>query len=168
MILAVLSIVGGFIELPDAWAHMQIFTNFIHTALPPVSVMQVSTYSEFIIEIISGVIALLGVFIAYVIFLRKPQTADTFATSPAGSLLHRLWFADWGFDWLYDMLFVRPYKWIAKANKNDFIDLLYVAVAKLSQILNLILATTQTGRVRWYAAGVTAGAIIVIAILVLS
>ena len=42
------------------------------------------------------------------------------------------------------------------------------AIAKLSKIFNLILSATQTGRVRWYAAGIAVGAIIVIAILVLS
>ena len=34
-------------------------------------------------------------------------------------MLHRLWFANWGFDWLYDVLLVRPYKWFARINKND-------------------------------------------------
>ena len=73
MILAVLSIIGGFIELPDIWAHVQIFTNFIKTALPPMNAVESTATAELIIEIISGVIALLGVYMAYLFFLRKPR-----------------------------------------------------------------------------------------------
>jgi NADH-quinone oxidoreductase subunit L len=168
VILAALSIVGGFIELPDVWAHMQIFTNFIHAALPPVSLEKISPTAEFISETISGAVALLGLYIAYILFFRKRSTADALAKNPVGSLLHRLWFADWGFDWIYDTLLVHPYKWFARINKNDFIDAIYGGLATVSEIANRILSTTQTGHVRWYAAGVAAGAIIVIAILVLS
>jgi NADH-quinone oxidoreductase subunit L len=168
MILAVLSVIGGFIELPDIWAHVQIFSNFITTALPPVSFAKVSPPAELALEIISSVVALVGVYAAYILFLQKRDTVNTLAKSPVGSMLHCLWFSDWGFDWIYDRLLVSPYKLIARINQNDFIDALYAGIAKLNELFNRILSATQTGHVRWYAASVAAGAIIVIAILVLS
>jgi NADH-quinone oxidoreductase subunit L len=167
IVLAVFSVVGGFIELPDIWAHVRIFSNFIHTALPQVSRGKITPTSELVSEAVSGAAALLGLYMAYILFLKKRSAVDALAKNPVGSLLHRLWFADWGFDWMYDTLLVRPYKWFARANRNDFFDAIYDGLSGICEIANLILSAIQTGRVRWYAAGVTVGAIIVIYILVL-
>jgi NADH-quinone oxidoreductase subunit L len=166
VILAVLSVIGGFVELPDIWTHVQIFSSFIKTALPPMSAVESTATAELTIEIVSSAVALLGIYVAYLVFLRKSQMAESLVTSPVCSMLHRLWFANWGFDLLYDVTLVRPYKWFARINKNDVVDAAYDGLARFSTAANQILSLTQNGRVRWYAAGVTAGTIIVIAILV--
>ena len=36
------------------------------------------------------------------------------SANPAGEVLHAWWFADWGFDWLYDKVFVQPFLWVAR------------------------------------------------------
>ena len=77
------------------------------------------------------------------------------------------WRAGWGFDWLYDRLFVRPYAWLAHVNRADFFDRIYDAIAWISCTLHEMLAETQTGRVCWYAAGIAVGAIVVLGIVVL-
>ena len=165
-ILAVLSIIGGFIELPEVWAHVQIFSNFIKTALPSVTAVESTATAELTVEIVSGIVALLGICTAYLFFLRKPEIVMGGSRQRWMVYLHRLWFANWGFDWLYDVTLVRSYKWFAQINKNDVVDVAYDGLARFSTAANQILSLTQNGRVRWYAAGVTAGAIIVIAILV--
>ena len=61
--------------------------------------------------------------LAYLLFLRKTGAcAAGRGRQPCGRALHRFWFAGWGFDWLYDRSFVRPFVWIARVNKDDFID----------------------------------------------
>ena len=69
---------------------------------------------------------------------------------------------------MYDKLFVRPLVWAARVNKSDFIDLFYRAISLVSDIVHLLLARTENGLVRWYAACVAAGGIIIVAIVVLS
>ena len=55
------------------------------------------------------------------------------AGSGTGEAIHRLWFAGWGFDRVYDLLLVHPYVWLARINRNDAIDLIYRGIGLLSQ-----------------------------------
>jgi NADH-quinone oxidoreductase subunit L len=82
-----------------------------------------------------------------------------------GKALHQFWFADWGMDWLYDKLFVQPVLWFARVDKQDFIDLLYTGIARLSELFYRAVRTTETGRVRWYAAGIVFGSVVFAAIV---
>jgi NADH-quinone oxidoreductase subunit L len=82
--------------------------------------------------------------------------------------LQRLWYAGWGFDWLYDLLFVRPFYWVARVNRHDVVDEVYSGVAWLSRLFHRLLSYTQTGRLRWYAAGLAGGSVIIVAIAVFS
>ena len=63
-----------------------------------------------------------------------------------------------GFDWLYDRLLVRPLTGIAHANRNDILDRVFDGIAWLNREFHAGLAATQTGRLRWYAAGIAGGA----------
>ena len=67
---------------------------------------------------------------------------------------------------MYGLLFVRPLVWLARVNRSDFIDLAPRAIGWVSLLLHRLLARTQTGRVRWYAACLAAGAIALVAALV--
>ena len=69
------------------------------------------------------------------------------------------WFADWGFDWLYQKLFVCPYVILARLNREDFVDLIYVVAARVSQSINRLLSFTVNGNVRWYVAAIAGGAV---------
>ena len=71
-----------------------------------------------------------------------------------------------GFDRLYDRLFVRPFVWAARVNSGDFIDVIFRGVAGFSLAAHRLLSLGQTGRLRWYARAVVAGAIIVLAVAV--
>jgi len=79
--------------------------------------------------------------------------------------VHRLWFSDWAFDWLYDRVFVRPTVALARLNRSDFVDAIYSGIAAVVRLFYLGTAATQNGRLRWYAAGVAAGATILIGIV---
>jgi NADH-quinone oxidoreductase subunit L len=81
-------------------------------------------------------------------------------------MLHRFWFVGWGFDWLYDKAFVRPYVWLAQANKDDVVDLVFDGIGRLAQVFHRALSLTQTGKMRWYATGIGIGAVIAIALAV--
>jgi NADH-quinone oxidoreductase subunit L len=70
-------------------------------------------------------------------------------------------------DWLYDRVFVRPIMWFARVDKADAVDSIYDGIAAVSRGFYRGLRTTETGRVRWYAAGIVAGSVIFVAIVLL-
>jgi NADH-quinone oxidoreductase subunit L len=140
--------------------------SYLSQALPSPTVNDASYLSETASEVAIGLIFAVTLGLAYLLFLRR---RDFLATLSEPSLiLHQLWYADWGFDWLYDKLFVRPVLWLARVDKSDFVDLIYAALARLCQIFARDLSKTESGRVRWYTAGIAGGTAVFVAIVLLS
>ncbi len=165
--LAVLSVGGGWIELPRIWANVQLFTNFLHRALPAAPISSALASFESASEMVTAIVFFVGLILAYFFFLRDRPLTARITDTPLGALVHHFWFVGWGFDWLYDVILVHPYMWLARVDKGDVVDLLYRFVAWVTVIFYRALRTTQTGQVRWYAAGVAMGAVAIIAIVVL-
>jgi NADH-quinone oxidoreductase subunit L len=69
---------------------------------------------------------------------------------------------------LYGVLLVHPFRWLAEANREDVLDDPYRATAWLSRSGHRVLAATQNGKLRWYAAGLAGGALLVVAMGILS
>jgi NADH-quinone oxidoreductase subunit L len=190
VVLAVFSIGAGFVELPQTLGNFPAFSNFIMNSLPPM-IARGGQGGEALLQLISAFAVLLGIALAYVFFLRRPEWSARLALSPAGNALSRFWFSGWGFDWLYERLIIRPYIFLARVNKHDVFDWLaevlvarpYAALARFSKsdffdrffgwiaefnaAIARALRTLQSGYVRWYAAGIVMGAIILIATAVL-
>jgi NADH-quinone oxidoreductase subunit L len=166
VVLAVLSVIGGFVEIPETLGNLPLFSEFMHSALPVAQSMHLSISTELLFQIIATAVSLFGIYLAYLFFLRRPQLAEGLVRTNLGLTLRRFWFSGWGFDWLYDKLLVQPYTYLAQINKNDFIDLMYQGIAWLNQTLHRLLSQTQTGKVRWYAMGIAFGAVVTIAVVV--
>jgi NADH-quinone oxidoreductase subunit L len=101
-----------------------------------------------------------GFLLAVFLYLRPP------IRQPSTSSLQRLWLAGWGFDSIYDRLFVRPVVWISSINKNDIVDSFYDGIAAATELAYRAMSRIQTGRIRWYAAGIAAGSALFIAIAI--
>ena len=156
-VLALLSIVAGYVKMP--------FGRFLETVLPWSEGTHAIPITELASEVIAGSVFVLGVYLAYIFFLRKRSYAAAMASSAAGNALHRFWFSDWGMDWLYDRLFVQPLVWFARVDKSDFIDGFYTGVARLNEFAWGVLRRTENGRLRWYAAGIAGGSVVFIAVV---
>ncbi|MBI5057100.1 MAG: NADH-quinone oxidoreductase subunit L [Nitrospirae bacterium] len=161
VILAFLSVTGGFVELPN----VPVFSNFIQTALPEMSGTREGAGAGTLLLIISSVVSLAGIYLAYLFFMRNPRYVNSLMLKPAAALLHRFLLSGWGFDRIYDTLFVRPFVWMARINKDDFIDLFYLGIAWVSRGLHRSLVLTQTGKVRLYAMGIVIGVMITLAMV---
>jgi NADH-quinone oxidoreductase subunit L len=166
VVLAVLSVVGGFVQLPGPWGDVPLFSGFLQSALSEASAVSGAGSTELALQFIAAAVSLLGIYLAYLLFLRHPQSTENLVRTPWGAALHRYWFAGWGFDWLYDRCIVQPYVWLACADANDVIDGIYDGIAWLTQTGYHDLSRTQTGQVRRYAMGIAIGAVIIIAIVV--
>jgi NADH-quinone oxidoreductase subunit L len=166
VVLGFLSVVGGFVEIPTVLGNKPFLSDFLHTTLPPVNLVHGGLATEGILEGISAIVSVVGIVLAYWFFLRNPQFMENLVHTTWGTRLHRFWFSGWGFDRVYDQAFVRPYQWLAQANKRDVVDVLFEGIAPPVEWLHRLLSLTQTGQVRWYAAGLGVGAVIVIALAV--
>jgi NADH-quinone oxidoreductase subunit L len=166
VILAVLSLVAGFVELPPALGKVTLFSNFLSPVLPDLASLTAGTGAELLLAVIAGVVSLLGIYLAYLLFLRRPQITAAWASTSWGSRLRRFWLSGWGFDALYNRVFVWPYTALARINKEDVIDTFYDGLAWLAMSANRALSLTQNGRLRWYALGLALGAVIWIGLVV--
>lgn len=162
IVLAVLSIIGGFIELPHSLGNLSIFSNFIELTLPSVKIGE-GLVGESILQIITAATALIGIYLAYLNYYKKTVSKYEEIQQTA---LQKFLLSGWGFDRLYDVLFVNPVLFLSKINKNDFIDSFYENIAKFNSLMHRLLITTQNGRLRWYLTGVVLGAVITLTIVV--
>jgi NADH-quinone oxidoreductase subunit L len=166
IILAALSIVGGFLDLPHNLGHLTIFSDFMQKVLPAVAIHEVEPGVETFFQTISALVAISGIYFAYLLYLKNPKYMQKLSQLRPVTLLKKYWYSGWGFDWLYDRLFVFPFLWLAAINKNDFIDFGYSGIAWLNRKSNEILVRTQSGQLRWYAIGLALGAVILLLIVV--
>ncbi|RIA36066.1 NADH dehydrogenase subunit L [Ectopseudomonas oleovorans] len=131
----------------------------------PQSVGHAGGEAKHSLEIVSGCIALAGILLAALLFLGKRSFATAVAQSAPGRFLSAWWFAAWGFDWLYDKLFVQPYLLLCRLLRRDPIDRGLRAVPLLARGGNALLSSSQTGQTRWYAVSIAAGAVLVLAVI---
>jgi NADH-quinone oxidoreductase subunit L len=164
VVLATLAIVSGFLEMPETLGHVAAFSHFLGSALPPSHHPEASV--EAMLIGIAVAVALLGLAVAYFLYLRHPGKVDAVTKVPLAASVHRLWFSGWGFDRLYHLMFVAPVLWVAEINKNDIIDQIYRFTAWLHRLVHQFLRTTQSGQLRWYAAGIGVGTVIVVGVVI--
>jgi NADH-quinone oxidoreductase subunit L len=117
------------------------------------------------LEITSGVVAIVGILLAAVLWLGKRTLVSNIANSAPGRFFSTWWFAAWGFDWLYDKVFVKPYLFVAWALHRDPLNGLMNIPALFSRLANKGLVVSENGYLRWYVASMSVGAVVVLALL---
>lgn len=118
-----------------------------------------------LLEMISGAIALAGIAIAAVLFLPVNKPLQEFFNTKLAHGFRCLWKYAWGFDLFYDRLFVKPFMWLVRINSRDVIDRVVEGIPVLMRGGHDVLAVTENGRLRWYAAAVAAGAAAVLLVV---
>jgi NADH-quinone oxidoreductase subunit L len=113
-----------------------------------------------LLEMISIAIACSGVVIAYLLFAGDRVFINRVASGAIGKFFVGLWKQAWGFDQLYENLFVKPFRAIIVRSKRDLAD--YVAELFIPAVLHALrnpLVAAQNGQVRWYLATMALGAV---------
>ena len=157
VILSVLSLIGGFIELPASFGNLHLFSKLVDNTLPEI-VTKGEEHYELLFQMLSAIVALSGIYIAYIIYFKKPALSAPFSHSK----LNKFFEKGWGFDKLYDTLFVRPTVWLSVIDKKDFFDLWNIGLSRLALLFNRILSTTQNGKMRWYLLSFAIGIAIIL------
>jgi NADH-quinone oxidoreductase subunit L len=162
-VLAVLALIGGFVQLPPLLGDLHLFSAFMHATLPEAGEREGLVMAEWFALMLSSLAGLLGIAVAWHLYGRGRE--DQRMGSPG---LRRLLENGGGFDTAYGRAVVQPFVAAARINRHDFVDRLYTGVAGSARWLHERLSAAQTGRLRWYAAGMTGGAIVLATIAVLS
>ena len=187
MVLAVLSIIGGYIGVP----HVLGGANHIHEFLAPVlgggaepakahagiSILTQAWASsgeggghsaaalELLMMVISVVIALIGIGIAYLFYVKNPALPKLLAERWKG--LYKLVFNKYYVDELYEILFIKSLKGLGTGlwkGFDDFvIDGTINGIAYLIGWLSGVTRRMQTGLVQNYAFSMVIGGIVLVA-----
>ena len=155
IILAVLSLVGGYIELPLA----QVFNESQHDEEHGISLF---------FHMVMIAVPILGVLISYLFYGSKTLSTKIFTESALLNSMQKFFFSGWGLDTLYRNLFIRPFLFLARVNKSDFIDGCYHLLTQLSRAAHLQIVKTQNGSLRWYLLSIGLGLSLLFSIGVLS
>jgi NADH-quinone oxidoreductase subunit L len=167
VILAVLALTVGLLGEPRLFGGVDLFSRLLSGALPAVAETSGEAGAERILQALATAASLGGILLAYALFLPGRRLVDALTRTRLGGALHRCWFQGWGFDWLYERLLIRPFVWVARANRQDMLDLPFRGVARLSFWCYGVLRGSQTGRLRWYATAIAAGSVAIVAIVLL-
>jgi NADH-quinone oxidoreductase subunit L len=155
-VLMLLAIVGGFIHPPLAGV------------LPEPHHGEGGEHLPELVEYLPLIVTLIGIALSWFLFLKAPSIPKALANNPITRPIERFWHSAFGFDWLYDKLFVKTFLGIVYLNRKDGFDVAIMSVTSPLKYLNGLFAKTQNGQIRWYAASVACGAVVVIALVALS
>jgi len=172
MMLAVLSIVGGWFAAPAFLpGGTDYFTKFLQPVFGGLELAgaEAEAYSlELWLAGIAFVIALAGAVVAYWVYLKRPEKADGFAKSlkPAYTTLLNKYYV----DELYAAVVVKPLLWIStnvlwKVADVAGIDGAVNGIAEGATAIGDGVRHTQSGNTRSYAVWVVVGALVVIAVI---
>jgi NADH-quinone oxidoreductase subunit L len=157
IILAVLSLLGGFIELPASFGNIHLFSDFVANSLPA-TVIHKTDGQELLFQFLSAIIAIAGIYLAYLIYFKKPALFNLVSHSSINRFLEK----GWGFDKLYDTLFVKPAVWLSEKDKNDLFDWWNIGLSKLALFFNHLLSIVQNGKLRWYLMAIVIGLAVIL------
>ena len=108
--------------------------DFLDTALPQLELT--GTYAHFADgtggAFVTILVVAVGIGIAWLLWIPWRQGTHAFAESPAVRPLAAYWLGGWGFDWVYERVFVRPIRWLAHAGRDDVVDYVVRGIAWLN------------------------------------
>lgn len=165
IVLAILSILGGFIETPHSLGGIHVFSGFMTGVLPSFEAHG-SLGTEILLQVVTSVMALLAIVMAYQVYVKQSIDVASLSEGKLGSGVHTFLTKGWQFDALYDTMLVKPFGFIARINRSDIVDKFFAFIAFVAKAFHYLFSLTQSGRLRWYATGLALGAILTLTIMV--
>jgi NADH-quinone oxidoreductase subunit L len=162
-VLAALAVVGGLIDIPRGWAHLQTLDDFLAPVLPTAALRSGGLAADFWTTYVPAATALVGIYLAYLFYQRRRQEAPEAQTSAAA----RYFLGGWGFDWFYHYVFEVPFLWFAHVSRDDLFEPPVHGLAWLTRAGWRALSATQTGFVRSYVFVIGLGVVVGILLVVL-
>ena len=173
VVLAVLSTIGGWFALPTFFQGPDYFSNFLAPVFGGHESVEAAAEApahqlELILAAVAVSAAVVGLLVAYWLYLKRPGRAEGFAKSmrPAYATLLNKYYV----DELYSAAVVKPLLWIStnvlwKAADVAAIDGAVNGVADGARTIGDGVRHAQSGNTRSYAVWVVVGAIVIIAVI---
>jgi NADH-quinone oxidoreductase subunit L len=158
-VLAVLSLVGGWIQFADLWTPV---SDFLEASAPPL--VRASGTQEAVSSIFAVLFGLGGIVVAWALYgARRVEVPRVPALQKA--LTRKLWF-----DELYDFVFYKPAVWLAQAS-NRWIEQPIILgsaadVALGAEESGELVSRAQTGLVRAYALALASGLAVLVVVFI--
>jgi NADH-quinone oxidoreductase subunit L len=172
VVLAILSVIGGWVGVPAALGgHDEIghFLDPVFTSGAATEAAATGHGLELGLALTSVLVALLGLYTAYIFYYKKPRTAAALATrSPA---LYRLVENKFYVDQIYSALIVTPLLMFSRLFLGGLIDGGLVngsgaAAGGITKGLSSLVRRVQSGNIRSYAGWLAIGAAAVLLIMI--
>jgi NADH-quinone oxidoreductase subunit L len=170
MILAVLSVIGGYVGIPKSLGGGNGFEHFLSPVFGEKGEMAIhSPLTEYLVMAVSVAVALLGIFFAYRFYIKTPELPKRLAER--FSFLYKVVLNKYYIDELYFKVIVNPLLKFATF-LWQFIDIKVIdgMANGLADIVNWfagMVRKIQTGYVRNYALGMVLGALVILAYFIL-
>jgi NADH-quinone oxidoreductase subunit L len=180
VVLAALSVIGGWVGIPEALGGHSSFEHYLAPAItsavpgtPAAEAMEAAEHAGHSTELafagISVGVAALGFFLAWFFYYKRPELPEKVTAKARGlylMVLHK-YYIDEG----YDQLFVKPLLWISRQVLWLFVDQKVIdgtvnGAGSVSQGIGGQLRRMQSGNIRSYAAWIAAGAAAVVAFMI--
>jgi NADH-quinone oxidoreductase subunit L len=142
IILAILSIIGGFVRLPEVFVHGgDKLAEFLSPVIPDVTGGEVSHSTEILLMGLTTVVAIVAILIAWTRYKNYREDQPT----PFGKVLENKWYV----DELYDKIIVRP------INKLSIIANKYFERSGIDAVVNGVgkLVNYGSRQMRWLQSG---------------
>jgi NADH-quinone oxidoreductase subunit L len=166
VLLALLALTVGFLEVPRTLGDLPLFSHYLGHALPnQASVPEINVGEEVRQQIAAGFMSLLGIGLAFSAFFPRTDPSGRAAYPSWRYHVAALWQREWGFDHVYDRLLVRPWLWLTSTT-GDAIDHAYQRLVDTITMTHGQFVRTQTGKVRWYAATLAMGALVLLGLFI--
>src|SRR4030042_687486 len=163
VILAFFSIVAGYAGLPVVLGEKaNLFSRFLDPVIPPGHEAHPSVSAEWLLILVSVAVALCGIYIAYVFYLKSPRTPHRIvARFP---VIYKLLYNKYYVDEVYNAAFVKPLVSGSQVVYDNFdlkvIDGTIHGTAAATGFAGKVLSLFQSGLVKDYALGPLLGGVI--------
>jgi NADH-quinone oxidoreductase subunit L len=163
-VLAVLSVVGGWIQFVPFWTPV---TRWLDTVAPTLASAEPSNWQEGVSSVLAVALGLAGLLLAWLLYA-APERRPSIPRVPS---LQQLLEHKFYFDELYDALFYRPAVAFARWSRGDVEEPIVLAagpdIAETTQEIGRGARLLQTGLLRTYALAL-AGGLAILAVVFLA
>lgn len=171
IILAILSVIGGYVGVPEALGGHNHFHHFLDPVIRKVGHTEAHEYShvvEYGLMATSVAIAVIGFFIAYLFYIKNPALPVALGNKMKG--IYTLLYNKYYVDEIYEFVFVNGCKGLGTLLWQKF-DVLVVdgavnGVGKIVSYFGDVLSKLQTGSIQNYAVGIILGVVLILGIFI--
>ncbi|MCK4623560.1 MAG: NADH-quinone oxidoreductase subunit L [Desulfuromonadales bacterium] len=169
MVLGLLAVIGGYIGVPAILGGANRFHHFLDPVFgKSLHLFHIEAHgthaTEYTLMAVSVAVAVIGIFVAWVMYIKNPELPAKFVTKFAGA--HKIVFNKWYIDELYDFLFVNPCKKIGTFFWRGFdvkvVDGIVNGVAWVTRGVGSGLKYTQSGYLHNYAVAMVVGVVMIV------